>query len=865
MTQQLPWDKYEAAILLDATIKVHQGTIDRKDAIADVSEKLRKRALLSGIEIDDVFRNIAGITFQMYSMESAYFGRTLVKPASKLFSEIVNIMNERKEEYDSILKEALNSVHDDSSYEKRFMSWLSTKLSSYKLLELQKAYDLINKYFLDRKVLKRSLFETTDKTTLGVIRLTIDSNRFFRFRYKKSINALSQAIRYYIIFLKELKDKTSQNQISSESLITESVEEREEETDQNNNNINKTDYETTWNNIVTPEQRQTAFNKWMIDNKVSIDAARLYGIRLNIVGEIAVKNGIITKNIYEISDTNTLKDAYSQLLLNPEFIELDKIRHSTLKKAWNYYINFSESNNYNYTVLSCDEKSNQDIKESDNDSSINSSTNKPEELHADDINEDILPLKSYNRDAIFRVLMVRYQNGMQLDSIDFDNFRDAYKDIIGDELSMSDEELERYLRQNCVMYKNRVFTAEGIITESAKEKLLKYIDSTFDSGKSVLYYKSIFEDLSDEFVYCFNLVDEVMLKSYLEYTFNSEEYYFYDDYMTNQKDVNINHSEEIVDYMRSAGRPLSYEEIYSGLSNISKEIIYSEIKTNPNILLNEREHYFHYDIFEFSLEDVDKVTDYIRFEIEEDGYSIWSHVYSKIKETMPLCIENNVYLSSVGMRNAVAKKMQGRFIFDGEVISNMGEHLKMSDVYRLYSKHHTPFTDQDLYDFSKEVNSGSVYFDAISEEAIRVSKELFVAKRDINFDVNAVDRSISTYLSSEYLPVKEIDSFLMFPNVGYEWNAYLLESYLMYFSKDFSLCNNGRSMNNVAGVVVSKNKGYDDFSDVCADILAESTEKLERNIALDYLVKNNILTKRSYSKIDEVLVKARQIRNKKDK
>ena len=112
--------------------------------------------------------------------------------------------------------------------------------------------------------------------------------------------------------------------------------------------------------------------------------------------------------------------------------------------------------------------------------------------------------------------------------------------------------------------------------------------------------------------------------------------------------------------------------------------------------------------------------------------------------------------------------------------------------------------------------------------------------------------------------VKDIDSFLVFPNVGYEWNEYLLETYLMYFSKKYALCNNGRSLNNVAGAVVKVGSGYDDFSDVCADAIAKSGYALTKNKALDYLGEVNLLTRRSYRKIDSVLVKAKQIRNRKE-
>ena len=112
--------------------------------------------------------------------------------------------------------------------------------------------------------------------------------------------------------------------------------------------------------------------------------------------------------------------------------------------------------------------------------------------------------------------------------------------------------------------------------------------------------------------------------------------------------------------------------------------------------------------------------------------------------------------------------------------------------------------------------------------------------------------------------IKDIDSFLVFPNVGYEWNEFLLESYLMYFSLKFALCNNGRSLNNVAGAVVRRGSGYDDFFDVCADALAKSGCILTKENALDYLGEVNLLTRRSYKKIDSVLVKAKQIRNRKE-
>ena len=82
--RQPSWDKYEAAILLEGILASMKGELTRSDAVKAVSHDLRAMAVHRGIEIDAVYRNTNGISFQMKSMESAYLGRTVFKPATRL-------------------------------------------------------------------------------------------------------------------------------------------------------------------------------------------------------------------------------------------------------------------------------------------------------------------------------------------------------------------------------------------------------------------------------------------------------------------------------------------------------------------------------------------------------------------------------------------------------------------------------------------------------------------------------------------------------------------------------------------------------------------------------------------------------------
>lgn len=70
MAQRVPWDMSEVVIMLNALIAAREGRMSRKDAIEAVSSELRARAKRNGIEVDDIFRNINGITLQMSTITS---------------------------------------------------------------------------------------------------------------------------------------------------------------------------------------------------------------------------------------------------------------------------------------------------------------------------------------------------------------------------------------------------------------------------------------------------------------------------------------------------------------------------------------------------------------------------------------------------------------------------------------------------------------------------------------------------------------------------------------------------------------------------------------------------------------------------
>lgn len=203
MALRIPWDIEEAVIMLDMLLKSMDGKLTRKEAIRQVSEKLRKRAAAKGIEIDDVFRNENGITFQMSALEVAYTGiATKLKKPTKLFMEAVDLYRNHREDYDKILREA-EDMAEPKSVKDDFFAYLSTQMPSAQLSDAYMMFLDIESFCLQRKVLKKGLFETTDLDIIKQVAQTVDSNKVFRFTYKRNQKKMSNMIHAYCNYLKD--------------------------------------------------------------------------------------------------------------------------------------------------------------------------------------------------------------------------------------------------------------------------------------------------------------------------------------------------------------------------------------------------------------------------------------------------------------------------------------------------------------------------------------------------------------------------------------------------------------------------------------------------------------------------------------
>lgn len=203
MARQALFTEYEAVLLLDSYLRTLYDDTLRRDAVKDCSEALRRMAINKGIEIDDAYRNTGGISFQMASMESAYRGKKIEKPATKLFTETVSMYRNDRKKYEGLLKEAMLMADGKHNSEAAFMSWLSRKVSPAQLSELYMAFQEIEQQAKKAKIVERSLYDNVDVVVFKKIRSNIEQSKVFKFNHKRQMGRINSALNYLLLYAQD--------------------------------------------------------------------------------------------------------------------------------------------------------------------------------------------------------------------------------------------------------------------------------------------------------------------------------------------------------------------------------------------------------------------------------------------------------------------------------------------------------------------------------------------------------------------------------------------------------------------------------------------------------------------------------------
>lgn len=476
-------------------------------------------------------------------------------------------------------------------------------------------------------------------------------------------------------------------------------------------------------------------------------------------------------------------------------------------------------------------------------------------LKKDDIQVDV---KHYEA-----VLTQNFPRGYRLgSSIEMKKFHRYFEEINGYALEQDSNDVEKIISLCGIEHEGRVYAPEAMLSKELRDRLFDFIDKNFEEGKTVVYYEALFKEFSEDFLDQ-NIYDAEMLKAYIAYM-AGDRYFMARTYLSNERRSSVDPIEDVRTCLKEYGLPMEVNDLCKTLSHIPSDRIRTFLGTHGEFVRNSKGEYFHVDSFSVTDEESDNIAALINEEIKRHSFISGNELYDAIKGKYPYIYERNAMFSVIGWRDALKFKLGERFSFTGNIISSKDKELSMSDVFAAYGEEQESFTLSELLAFAENMGS-TIYFDALYQNAARVSQEQFVSRDDVSFQVKETDKALGRFCTGSYLALPEITDFGIFPEASHPWTPYLLEHYVAFHSKRYYLMHGGYNRNTVVGVMVKKENIYDSFDDLIVDVLAESGVTLQKKDVLNYLSDNGFIARRTYTGIEALIIKARAKRNKKEK
>lgn len=850
MPRQVPFTEYEAALLLDAYLKTLSGEKGRMESVRDCSMQLRQMALNAGSEIDDICRNVNGISFQMASMESAYQGHTIMKPATRLFTEIVLLYKNDVARYQQLLKEAkgmasakidmdqsdaattvsfrhINSMAFSKPVSLSYFGEVKPE-SSWKGLYVDACKSLLDDYPDIFTRLKAESLHGSGKTWL------VDAENLHLLAVPKQLEEglFVETNRNAFDLVKNLKWLLDECSVDYENVvITYTNKDGKKEA-----SVPAPVTTSAFQKKQYYRQDKEDFYRWLQnDQHMAEGTCRSYVSAIRSAEHFAEEHGLASRKLYTC-DPTVAKATADELFSNAEFIQYNNDQHNRFRAAITKLLAFYGSNW----------------------SPVEASTPRTFErspLQTKETSIDVAPCKA--------ILVEYFPKGYRLESaLDMKRMRRYYEELTGKALDLNQAILETAIRNCGIVYDGRLYMPQNMLSDEMRDQILFFIERCFDEGRSAVYYEAVFREFSEKLL-DHNIFNADMLKAYLTY-YVSDQYYMGRSYLAKEYRDDVDPIDEVRQCLKQYDFPVQVDELCDSLSHITEERIRFILGSNGEFVRNSKGEYFHADSLELTKEELENIAAIIDSTIEEHEFISGNELYDAIQTKYPYTFEKNAVFSVIGWRDALKYKFGDRFSFVGNIVSRAGTSLSMSDVFAEYGKGRQRFSIDELEQFAESIGT-TIYFDSLYTNAIRISHEWFTSKGGAKFSVKETDAVLDRFCDGDYIPLQDVKEFALFPESSFPWTEYLLEQYVAFFSEKFYLMHGNYNKNCAVGAIVRKTCRFDSFDDLVTDILAHNDVSLQKKKVLDYLAENGYIARRSYTNIETIMINARAMRNQKEK
>ena len=830
--RQPKWDILEAAILLDGYLFTMQKKEPKSYTIKRISNNLRALAVNRGISIDSVYRNENGISYQLQSMESAYLGRKVYVPATRLFLEIVHLYREDNEKYIQILEEAKEMIDAKFNNKDAFLAWSASIVSPKKIKTLDFNISRVEQFGIKANLISGSIYDISEIEILEDLLDGLKKSKLFQINNRKIYKHILDSFLLYMRFCLQLNKNLSSN--------------TKNEFEQRTNNPAYYD-----NTLVTHGTDGImlvdyhSINSMVYTQPVSLDYKGIHSVShkwghlyVELLSQLQVeypevfiesadKEVFHSNGLMIASESNKKQLRMPRAIGNGFYIE-GNCSATRIVKNIRSFLDLCKVD-YNQVIIKYRETSNKQQQKSD-------SAAKPEIVNPNS--------------GIVKVLKQYYQYGFKYESIRelmrFRQFAEEMNVIIPED----DEVLKIDIISSGILIDDKIFCKN----DNMVDELCELVDSIFANGTDVIYYECLLNREAD-WMASHVITSEKMLKEYLMKHISgcsfSKKFFVNGKKLTEKEAV----TSEII-RVWSNRQTESVEELSNRLPYIPLDNLWRVISGNDLFVLSSEGVYLLLDRFHINDNEKERILDFVKITCEKNGYASLSDVPLGDIE------EENYELSLLAIHNAIYKKvLSEKYYLNGKILTMDKPELDAVTLLKHYISGRTTCSFDEVADKVIELtgrNNRQYAFQALYDEMVRTDINQFVSNDNVCFNVNDIDNILSDFITDHFLAIRDITTFAMFPVSGQSWNYYLLESYCYKFSRKFSLHVLNFNDKN-AGIIAEKEYNMQ-YVEMLAIALARDNVELTTDVAGSYLFNCGYMAKSKYARLDEIVQRAKEIR-----
>lgn len=650
--KQKPWDRYEAALLLSYCLKIEAGDIPRKEAVDIVSNTLRKRAEVQGVEIDETFRNTNGISMQMSAIRNCYLGKDHGLAGSKLFHEMVDLYKSNHDALEQILQGESDKVN--RSIWQEFLLWLKEAVPD-KEKEIVTSLAAVSMLALKSNRTHMPISEISDVAEIERLQSIMRKPGALGLHSKKMLTKASHALNTYVQFLDKKADDAAAPEESQSVSVEESVAHANFRVD-----FSKSiSYAHTKPISCKYKGRDISCAGW---NALFINLTRL--IYQECGDTFPVGCSLLSSSRIDIGNAEGMN--YPKEIANGVYLECNASATGIVNKLHALFdicgINYDD-----VIIEYC--------KTSDN-----------------IVSEKEVKASNPQVAALEKLLSKHYKYGFRLGSpIELMRIRN-FAEEDGIFLADSDEELERKIAATGIKIDGKVFIIESEILSG----IAAVTDSVFDEGATVIFLNQLME-IKEEWLSEQHITNVDMLKTLLK---RIRPNYYYGQNIITPGEKSTEHDAIVKEILRiSTGQSVvRTDALKEKLPYIPTEKIAWSLSTSPEFIWISEGKYFLMNQFVLSEEDANTISEHVANECELNGYaSITDLPLGNIQE-------ENYELSETAIYAAVySTVLKEHYYLHGKILTKEENGVDISALLKAYCAGKSCCTASELMERAEEL------------------------------------------------------------------------------------------------------------------------------------------------------------------